>query len=701
MKPAQLELITTLSAPTLSPDGRRAVIAAQRPSFASDSYVGQLWEVDVTDAQPPRRITAGSLDTAPQFSPDGKLIGFLRRDAKGRSQIAIVDALGAEARLLTNAPLGVTGFTWSRDSDRIAFTAPMPQKGRYGTLDGVDPAKEDPRRIKENKHKMNGRGYTRDQPIGIFVLRVPALDEDPFVAPTGRAAVTAPKQVANEWVLGGTAGVPAAVLVSPRGEDAADPEFSPDGKWLYFAAQIHKGSDDDLCDMVYRVRLGGAAAAGAEAPTALQVKNHKPLAPELIAGGEGRSYSHPRFSNDGATLFMLGADYGPNGLDFVAKQSGIFATSGKVSKRPIRPRHLTDRDTTDYVSALVPYGSSDIAAIARVRGAGELHGVSPAGATNVLVTGQRVVTGAAAAGSTLVVSYSDPTTPGDVGKVEFVKGNGVIRSLSTFAKKLTRETNVVMPRELTVKSKGKHKVHGWVFMPAGEGPHPVLLNIHGGPFAEYNWAWFDEAQVYVEAGYAVVQCNPRGSASYGREHGLAIQGQMGKLDFADVIAFLEGALKSESTLDSKRVGILGGSYGGYLTAWTIAHDHRFKAAVVERGYLDPASFIGTSDIGWFFSEGYTGTDPAKTAAQSPYAFVHQVKTPALVLHSELDWRCPIEQAQRYYAALKRTGTPTEMLVFPGENHELSRSGTPWHRRQRFEAILDWFGRYLPVAAAGQ
>ncbi|AUZ86277.1 S9 family peptidase, partial [Arthrobacter agilis] len=146
------------------------------------------------------------------------------------------------------------------------------------------------------------------------------------------------------------------------------------------------------------------------------------------------------------------------------------------------------------------------------------------------------------------------------------------------------------------------------------------------------------------------------------------------------------------------LGVMGGSYGGYLTAWTIAHDHRFEAAIVERGYLDPPSFVGSSDIGWFFSEAYTGTDPARVEAQNPFAKIGQVRTPAFVIHSEEDLRCPIEQAQRYYTALKKQGVETEMLVFPGETHELSRSGSPWHRRQRFDHILRWWARYLPTNA---
>jgi dipeptidyl aminopeptidase/acylaminoacyl peptidase len=225
----------------------------------------------------------------------------------------------------------------------------------------------------------------------------------------------------------------------------------------------------------------------------------------------------------------------------------------------------------------------------------------------------------------------------------------------------------------------------------------VLLNIHGGPFAQFTGAWFDEAQVYAGAGYAVLMCNPRGSAGYGEAHGRAIKGRMGSVDFDDVLGFLDSALAAFPALDPDRLGIMGGSYGGYLTAWTIAHDHRFRAAIVERGFLDPVSFVGSADIGWFFPGEYTGWDPDAMRRQSPMACVDDVKTPTLIIHSEEDWRCPIEQAQRYYAALKLRGVETELLIFPGENHELSRSGTPHHRKQRFEHILRWWAQHLPTS----
>ncbi len=239
-------------------------------------------------------------------------------------------------------------------------------------------------------------------------------------------------------------------------------------------------------------------------------------------------------------------------------------------------------------------------------------------------------------------------------------------------------------------------MHGWVAVPEGEGPFPVVLQIHGGPYAAYGVHLFDETQVLVDAGYAVLYANPRGSAGYGRAHGRSIRGCMGTLDFADVMDFFDAVVADDPRLDGDRAGVMGGSYGGYLTAWIIAHDHRFAGAIVERGFLDPAAFPGSSDIGSFFGQEYVGTDPARIAAQSPMAVVDRVRTPTLVLHSERDLRCPLDQATRSYAALKSGGVEAEMLIFPGEDHELTRAGRPQHRVQRFDAVLEWWSRHLPV-----
>src|SRR5699024_1824843 len=196
---------------------------------------------------------------------------------------------------------------------------------------------------------------------------------------------------------------------------------------------------------------------------------------------------------------------------------------------------------------------------------------------------------------------------------------------------------------------GGGEVRGWCAVPDGPGPHPVVLLIHGGPFAQYTAAVLDEVQVLLDAGIGVVWSNPRGSAGRGRAWGLAVRGDFAQPAAQDVLAVLDAALEAHPALDRTRQGVAGGSYGGYLTAMITSTHHRFAAAIVERGFLDPVAFAGTSDIGMHFGHAYVGTDPAVVARQSAVARVGDVRTPTLVLHSEQDLRCPLEQAQQYYA----------------------------------------------------
>jgi dipeptidyl aminopeptidase/acylaminoacyl peptidase len=287
------------------------------------------------------------------------------------------------------------------------------------------------------------------------------------------------------------------------------------------------------------------------------------------------------------------------------------------------------------------------------------------------------VLGADAAAGKVVASVADPASSGEVVLV----GTGQLTSFSSI--------DALPLHELTAPS----GVHGWVVLPEGPGPHPVLLDVHGGPYTQYGWKLYDEAQVLARAGYAVLLCNPRGSAGYGEQHGRAVVGAFGGPDVDDVMAFLDAAVQA-FPLDSQRVGVMGGSYGGWMTAWLLAtYPDRWAAGIVERGFLDPLTFAGTSDIGWFFGTAYLGADPV---AHSPFARVSAVTAPTLVIHSENDLRCPLEQGQRYFAALQEQGTPSAFLVFPGEAHGLTRGGSPRHRRQRFEHVLAWWAEHLPV-----
>lgn len=666
VKPEQLPLLNSVSAPAIHPDGSKAVVAVTRPDFAADSYVGQLWSVPMDPTKHPRRITRGFRDTSPAFSPDGLVLAFLRSDPDGKAQIHVVEAAGGEPQRITHQHAGVEDFTWAPDSHRLAFTSRVAEEGRYGTVDGVASGQEDPRLITANQYRMNGLGYTADQRLQVFVVEVPELGSEPAVAPKGRAAKEEGRNAFTD--------VPAAEQITCGDSDHESPCFSADGSHLYFIAALHDGHDKDLVTSVYRVDARGGRPAAVE-------PSH--LVPQTV--------TDVRVSADGRWLFYIAQGLGTTGLDFVGRNGVLYAM-------PIdggEALALTDVELLDVSGPLEPNGPASMLVLNAALGSVELLDVPAEGEITPLVHGARVVIGAGvAANGEVAISYSDAATVGDVAALE----RGEVRLLTDFSGELRNNSTVSEPLDFEAVSDDGHKVHGWLVLPEGPGPHPVLLNIHGGPFAQYTGAFFDEAQVYAAAGYAVVMCNPRGSAGYGQAHAQAIKERMGTVDMEDVLLFLDAVLESSSRLDKERVGIMGGSYGGYLTAWIIAHEHRFKAAVVERGFLDPVSFAGSADIGWFFGAEYTGGSAEQMAAQSPMVVVSQVTTPTLVVHSENDLRCPLEQGQRYYHHLASQGVKTALLVFPGENHELSRAGTPHHRKQRFEHLLGWWSKYLPTGA---
>jgi dipeptidyl aminopeptidase/acylaminoacyl peptidase len=660
MKATDLPLLSSVSRPTIHPDGSRAVTAVSRPDLAADRAVGQLWSVRL-DGGGSRRITRGTSDTSPRFSPDGALLAFVRSPGDGPGQLFVMAADGGEPVQLTDQKLGIAGWSWSPDSTRIAFTAAVAEAGRYGTVKDLGAGAEPARRITTLKYRSNGFGYTIDRRRHVFVVDVPPVDDEPHypAAPT-----------ADDPTPGLRSPAPEPRRLTFGDFDHGSIAFSANGATLAVVSTRHPERDADLASNVFELDLT------AENPEPVLATGHGAYGIGTIAYGPG------------GELWFTAGDLGESGVDFVGRGGQLYVRDAAGGAA----RLLTDPLTVNLDGELTV--TADGALVHGIdRGRVGLLRASLDGTVTRIVADDVEIHGSDAARGVVVVSYTAPDSMGELGVVD----DAGVRRITDFSAPL-RDAGVAPLEELEIEARDGYPVHGWVLTPAGEGPHPVLLVIHGGPFSHWGVSFFDEAQVYVDAGYAVVMCNPRGSAGYGEEHGRAIRHRMGTVDFTDVIDFLDGALARHRDLDPARVGIMGGSYGGYLTAWTIAHDHRFAGAIVERGYLDPDAFVGTSDIGSFFSDEYTGVDPEAMLAQSPQAVVGQVTTPTLVIHSEDDLRCPLGQGERYYAALKRNSVPTELVIFPGENHELSRSGRPRHRLQRFEVVLEWWARYLPTTS---
>jgi dipeptidyl aminopeptidase/acylaminoacyl peptidase len=646
MLPADLAHLRIPSAPTLSPDGRLVVVAVCRIDLEADEYRSDLWLLATDGAAPPRRFTAGRRDRWPRFSPDGRQLAFLRSGEGDKPQLHVMATDGGEPRRVCEHPLGVEAFAWSPDSTRIAYVARVPETGRYGTDKDVPPEKEPPRRITGLKYRLDDLGFTFDRRPHLFV--VDALADDPQ-----------------------------PVQVTSGDYDHADPAWSPDGRSLAFVSARHETRDQDAVSDVFLAPAGGGEAV-------------------RVTAGD-LAVTRPAFSPDGTTIWFCGTD-----PELAGTPTVLWSAPADGSAKP---QQLTDPERFDHDpllgAGILPLlvDTQAVTTISLERGAVGLYRFPvDGGEPERLLGGRRTVHDYDVAGGMVAAVVSDPSSAGEVVVLGAdARGGAGERTLSDFGALLARSASLRPMRELEATAPDGAGVHGWLLKPAGNGPFPVLLLIHGGPFAQYGWTMFDEAQVYVGAGYAVVMGNPRGSAGYGEAHGRAIVGDLGNLDAKDLLALLDAACQ-DPDLDGDRVGVMGGSYGGFMTTWLVAHSDRFVAAISERACNAFDSFEGSSDIGWLFVRKYIGTDPARMAAQSPLTHVDRIRTPMLLIHSEQDWRCPVEQAQRLFVALKQRKVEVELLLFPGEGHELSRSGLPSHRVARFEAVLEWWRRHLEPAA---
>jgi dipeptidyl aminopeptidase/acylaminoacyl peptidase len=621
--------------PHLHPDGVRVVFEVARLNIEDDRTERSIWIHDGTGARP---FTSGLADGSPRWSPTGDRLAFLRGDptGKGASQVAVIPADGGEAAVLTDLPLGVTALRWSPDGSRLAVVGKT-WTHEWADLDDDERARR-PRRITGSGYRHDNQGWLHDR----------------------RAQV---------WIVDAQTGVRSRAGERDGNESA--PVWSADGTRLAFLAEV-----DDPRRMTRGVDIVEVALAEGIHTTRHPAGGWLALSygpdEDLYAVGDERPDSYPGI----ASLWRLDAN-GPTDLTGHLDRS-IWSF--------LLPPEMADPVWLDDGRFLI--GLED---------GGRVGVVAVGNAVEERIGGERFVLGfdAPADGSRIVFVATDPTNPGEL--FEIVGGEE--RPLTNLNAGFRDATELVAPHHRTVATAAAVEVDVWSFIPPGTAEVPVLLNIHGGPASQYGFSFFDEFQIYVDAGYGVIAANPRGSSGRGDAWVKAVTGDgWGVVDQHDVLAVLEAELAREPRFDADRIGIMGGSYGGFLTAWITGRDHRFASAVVERALLNWESFSGTSDIARDFAENYLGVsspeDHAVVRAAGPLATAHLIRTPTLILHSEKDFRCPIEQAEQLFMALLRSGTEVEFIRFPDEGHELSRSGTPRHRAERFEAILEWHARFL-------
>jgi dipeptidyl aminopeptidase/acylaminoacyl peptidase len=657
VQPADIGRLVTVADPKVSPDGRSVAFVVTRIDLDANRYRSAVWLAAVDGSAPPYPLTAGEhRDAQPEWAPDGRRIAFTTTTpgADGVSTLRVLPVgVPGETVAVCTRPEGIDRPVWSPDGTRIAF-ASRERTGRYA--DGDDERSRPPRRIDRLFSRLDGVGWTVDRPRSVFV--VPADGS------------TTPRLVAGgPFEHGGIA-------------------WSPDGTHLAVSTTRNKDADLDPVDDIHLVDVEPRGDAGEPR----QLTDH------------GLSHSHPSYSPDGMRVATLAED-----TRLVPSHSQVAVLDATTGEQRVLTAGL-DRQCAPFPGARPPVWDGDDLLFS-IEDHGNVHvlRVRADGSADpeLLVGGTRQITGFDLAGGTLAFVAATPAALPEL----FVRDpDGAERRLTSLGAAFHAEVPTAEPEHFTVPSPaGDGDIDAWLVRPPGApagAQVPVLLSIHGGPMSQYATGWFDEFQLWAGAGYAVVYCNPHGSTggteAFVRsirppEAPVAPGTGWGGVDADDVLAVLDAALDREPALDHDRVGVLGGSYGGYLTTWLVGHTDRFAAACSERAANNLESLEWASDAaGSFrFEFGVTHLDaPEAYRRMSPMSHVRDIDTPMLVLHSENDLRCPVEQADQLFVALRLLGKPVEYWRFPEEGHELSRSGSPRHRVQRAEVILDWFGRHL-------
>jgi dipeptidyl aminopeptidase/acylaminoacyl peptidase len=635
--PEDLQHFRFVGDPRISPDGSRVLHTVK--IVEGEKYFQHLW---VDEDQ----LTIGKVtDAFPRWSPDARRIAFVRtRDDD--SQVWQMPITGGEPRPVTSLPPGkISALEWSPDGGRLAVVFhrdPSPE---------LKKEKRQPllRHITRLRYKEEGVGFLDAERDHLHIVWV----NDRRVVPLTE----------GDW-------------------DDAHPAWSPDGLWIAFVSNRLPDADFRPLEMdLWVVPSGGGEPR----------KLPKPAGPAWF----------PAWSPDGKTIAFLGHDQPESTWGATNTHVWSVPSSGAQPARDLLPgfdRTCEDVVLTDTKSAhgagQGPAWSADgreIYFIASDSGSCHLHRVAATGGPPVALTdGPLEVMQFSLAKGRFALTLSEPLNIGDVYDYEI---GGEPRRRTSVNRALFEGLRLSTPEPFDTGTQG------WLLRPpnfSAEQKYPLLLYIHGGPRAMYGNAFFHEFQVLAARGYVVLYPNPRGSQGYGEKFADAIKSDWGNLDYKDLMNAVDQAARLPY-IDGSRLGVCGGSYGGYMTNWMVGHTDRFKAALTERCVSNLYSFYGTSDMGYDDHREFAGhayDHPEHYARLSPITYVRNIKTPLLILHSDGDLRCPVEQAEQLYAMLKSMKRDVEFLRFPEENHDLSRTGRPDRRLARLEFILRWWEKHL-------
>jgi dipeptidyl aminopeptidase/acylaminoacyl peptidase len=634
----------------ISPDGKQVAYVVTVIDQQRNRRVSSIWLVESDGRSAPRRLTAeGVNSTSPRWSPDGSELAFLSTRNTGaaetgatgaageppRPQVCILHMDGGEAQVVSRLKNGVNAFQWSPDGKRFVAVS------RLGPSDEVAPSarKSDVRHYKHISYKFNDTGWFDDKRSHLWVIEAVGGKDKQITS-------------GDDW-------------------NDTDPQWSPDGAHIAFVSdRSGREYDDSHNKDVWVISADGGALT--------KISDH------------AFEDDMPRWSPDGKLILFAGRTARRQFPKlYVAASSG-----GAASKLIV--------DDLDLIPGNLHWaGANEVRFETGVKGAEHVFRIDLlARKTNPVTSGERSVHGFDINEKTGLMTYiaNDFEHMDDV-YVSALDGSGE-RQLTHVNAKLWSELDVAKVQRIPYKSTDGWAIDGFLVKPVGWQPgkkYPMVLSIHGGPAGQYGVDWYHEFQVYAGKGWAVFFCNPRGSTGYGQKFERGIVNNWGGMDYQDVMAGVDAALKQNPWIDSDRLGVTGGSYGGFMTNWILGHTNRFKAAVTLRSVSNFISDDGTRDGAYGHEEDFDGflfDDFDQYWNASPLKYAKNVKTPTLVLHSDNDYRVPIEQGEQWFRALRHYGVNAEFVIFPRENHNLTRTGEPKHLVESLNWQVYWFDRFL-------
>ena len=672
--------VTTLGSPAMSPDGRRIAFAVTTVVERENRRHSEIWVVGAGGGEPVRWTSPSTESSNPRWTADGKYLLFTsnRPGGKGSTWALRLDEVGGEAIQLENYPLaGSTpkdrSFAAFADvADTAATAKGTLSAAPFGAITKpLDAARFDGRHFNALPFKANGTG---------------------FVVSPREARVWRPTQIFTQKYDGSK-----RVALTDTRYSHRDVTVSPDGRWIAFTADARLRPDS-----VAQATLDSIARLPFDRSREDLPRNERDIYMMPAAGGEPR---------------LVAALQGEEG------SIGWSPDSKKISFIS-RPR--TDRNARLYLIDVAggapqnllggwqyepaggfggeaPYtwlANGEIAMSADVGGRTGLFVITPKnGQMREVISGRRVMRGFSFDEKRKIVAFvaSSVTKPTEIFVADADGRNE--RKLTTFNDKLNAEVAWADAERFTYPSVGGLTIEGWLMKPYGYEPgkkYPVVLYIHGGPHSAYNEGWFDEFQNLAGAGMFVLYTNPRGSSGYGADFTYATRGRWFAEDYQDLMKATD-IVARRSDVDSTRMGVTGGSYGGVMTAWITSHTTRYKAAEADRMIDNWWSWYGTSDAQGLTEYEFYGKpweNPAMYDSLSPIRYVTRVKTPTLIVQSEEDFRAPMADADQWFLALKKLNVPVEFVRYPRSNHDLSRTGEPWLLVDRLGRLRQWFTHWL-------